>query len=1088
MDNPSRLDTAISTPIDHIRSLVIANGYQKDMVTDDNIIVAYNCNFASKDVAKAVTLLQAFIDAASGKIEPIVEYMTILKTGVEEPVLSRLQGADNRNGVTCYLDTLLFCLFARQNDFEPLLYSHFPTRPELDTLATLLRMYVNLMRRGNHITTDITKILISAIIKAGWEPTAATAQQDASDLFNFITDTFSMPMLTLKLEIAHEGLDSKEDDHKFVKERMLLVNIPGTSTDAPITLEECMENYFQNSVHVFRQLERRRTLDSVGTGPSAHFPRKRQLSIQVSSHEPPDSDANHEKYDSSELPASHTLGQRYTIAQPFESDPSSNSTGQRPTKSTYTRETFKGLLSYDMSLHQVVNDDKPKTKSNIIESGDPIDASSAASFAEDTPFPSYDSGFTESDQLPPYSSLNNTRNLPLPEKSTLSTLPPNNLWTPNKEFSLPAWMFLQIVPFYTNPKNSRTVADPQEIGDATESFVGTRPIVAIALKRSTWDSAGTSVLNNRKVMVPPVIKFPSFVADNEEGSGTPASEKYVLVLEGAIFHRGSSTASGHFVAVAREKGEVRYADQVKKEAEELGSKVSVSLTRTSADLSTPLCSYVEVPDYDPAPPYSLSENQTFVSTPNLEGFPAKESSPNFPGRWLFFDDMLPIDKQVTEVQFDQVFDKENPYLLFYRLVTVEEYVREQGPESSLYYCEHESGTPSEASSKVDISNPSSGALVMMNDPDLLSSSSGKCSSSSSSSVGATSATTKSSSSLYLNHYQATSERIPNGTDSIKSKLPIPSLSNMERENSAQKLQQSSVESSHLDSGVCTVSVKHIPLPDNIDNSSSSIAISEPQLSQSEPLASNVSTKLKHFLDIPTLNSEHQRNTLVSEESILGGEDSKVSKGSTNKVMRSKSLKRYSAWASSFKKSISRDTSPARGVVESQDDYDNTKARKSSDMNVITKNFKESVHGGNNDLEAYNYDSKAVQTTNLVHEAPVSPQQSQEGEPRATQSPESNYEPAATQFPNPVSGTARSQRQSEDSVRFYGKNERSEKSLRSLHTFRRSKGNHSKLDEFSTKPVHDNNWHRGHHRFSKSASLTAEDAHAQKYRAEHCLLM
>lgn len=96
--------------------------------------------------------------------------------------------------------------------------------------------------------------------------------------------------------------------------------------------------------------------------------------------------------------------------------------------------------------------------------------------------------------------------------------------------------------------------------------------MAIALKRSTWDSAGTSVLNNRKVMVPPVIKFPSFVADNEEGSGTPANEKYVLVLEGAIFHRGSSTASGHFVAVAREKGKVRYADQVKKKLRNWAAK------------------------------------------------------------------------------------------------------------------------------------------------------------------------------------------------------------------------------------------------------------------------------------------------------------------------------------------------------------------------------------------------------------------------------------------------------------------------------------------------------------------------------------
>ena len=66
----------------------------------------------------------------------------------------KLLGAVNREGVTCYLDALLFAMFARLGSFEAMLYNNFEDSPR-KRLATLLRLWVNTLRAGKLITTDI---------------------------------------------------------------------------------------------------------------------------------------------------------------------------------------------------------------------------------------------------------------------------------------------------------------------------------------------------------------------------------------------------------------------------------------------------------------------------------------------------------------------------------------------------------------------------------------------------------------------------------------------------------------------------------------------------------------------------------------------------------------------------------------------------------------------------------------------------------------------------------------------------------------------------------------------------------------------
>jgi hypothetical protein len=65
------------------------------------------------------------------------------------------------------------------------------------------------------------------------------------------------------MDIYHTGREDKEDDHKFVNERLLEVAIPEQDGDHVTTLEDCLETYFNNRIEVKRYLQRQNTLASI---------------------------------------------------------------------------------------------------------------------------------------------------------------------------------------------------------------------------------------------------------------------------------------------------------------------------------------------------------------------------------------------------------------------------------------------------------------------------------------------------------------------------------------------------------------------------------------------------------------------------------------------------------------------------------------------------------------------------------------------------------------------------------------------------------------------------------------------------------
>lgn len=95
------------------------------------------------DPEKAFSLMEIYRDSEEGIVKPY------------DPSI-KLLGAVNREGTTCYLDSLLFAMFTRSGCFEAMLYTKFDDEKK-QRLATLLRLWINTLRSGRLITTDIVR-------------------------------------------------------------------------------------------------------------------------------------------------------------------------------------------------------------------------------------------------------------------------------------------------------------------------------------------------------------------------------------------------------------------------------------------------------------------------------------------------------------------------------------------------------------------------------------------------------------------------------------------------------------------------------------------------------------------------------------------------------------------------------------------------------------------------------------------------------------------------------------------------------------------------------------------------------------------
>lgn len=110
---------------------------------DADISYALRAPYAEGDPEKAFSLMMLLKESEEGIIRPYKPNIVML-------------GAVNRESTTCYLDSLLFAMFARLACFEAMLYKTFDNDKK-QRLATLLRLWINTLRLGKLITTDIVR-------------------------------------------------------------------------------------------------------------------------------------------------------------------------------------------------------------------------------------------------------------------------------------------------------------------------------------------------------------------------------------------------------------------------------------------------------------------------------------------------------------------------------------------------------------------------------------------------------------------------------------------------------------------------------------------------------------------------------------------------------------------------------------------------------------------------------------------------------------------------------------------------------------------------------------------------------------------
>ncbi|KAK4189644.1 ubiquitin carboxyl-terminal hydrolase 14 [Podospora australis] len=206
-------------------------------ISHELIRYALNSLFAGGDVDKALELLQLQQKAFAGIIQPY-------NANVE------MVGAENRGNVTCYLDALLFAMFAKLTAFECMLKNDQSDEAQRK-LAALIRLWVNMLRSGKLIRTDMTQHIQESLAACGWKEAELLEQQDTSEAFAFITETLQLPLLTLQVDLFHQG-KRDADDHKVVHERLLNLAVPEDTDGKGIKLEDCLEEYFNNKVDVLR--------------------------------------------------------------------------------------------------------------------------------------------------------------------------------------------------------------------------------------------------------------------------------------------------------------------------------------------------------------------------------------------------------------------------------------------------------------------------------------------------------------------------------------------------------------------------------------------------------------------------------------------------------------------------------------------------------------------------------------------------------------------------------------------------------------------------------------------------------------------
>jgi hypothetical protein len=346
-----------------------------------------------------------------------------------------------------------------------------------------------------------TRLIQEALKDCGWHEAAELEQQDTSEAFSVIAGILDLPLLTLKVDIFHTGVDDDEDDHKEVNERLLNVALPEDhDPSVPLKLEDCLENYFNNRIEVTRKLgiKRSNTRSSIRSAQSHFDPKDASQHTEIA------------EVSWSETPTE--WGESSTA-------PQTPTTPISPTGRHRATSIFRRMVEDEANGTAVPQPERAETPSSMRK------------------------GSMRKEVLMPAWQMYNL----------LRPLPFHSYITPYFDFCGPQAAHVLIDKIAWNDKKPAS----NDL-DVLHRFEQLRPVFAICLKRySVVD--GVARKNKTFVDIPLEVGLPHFVGDEDATSENgPLMGNFKLSLQSVICHQGESLNSGHYIAFAR--GATQIAD------------------------------------------------------------------------------------------------------------------------------------------------------------------------------------------------------------------------------------------------------------------------------------------------------------------------------------------------------------------------------------------------------------------------------------------------------------------------------------------------------------------------------------------------
>jgi hypothetical protein len=132
----------VETTIEEVQRLLVE--LQITNISTEHIKDIMATKFAEGDPERTAAFIDIEQKATAGIIVPYNPNVNMV-------------GAENREGVTCYLDALLFAMFSKLDAFECMLQTDFPPDDHRARLVGLLRVWVNMLRTGKLVRTDMVR-------------------------------------------------------------------------------------------------------------------------------------------------------------------------------------------------------------------------------------------------------------------------------------------------------------------------------------------------------------------------------------------------------------------------------------------------------------------------------------------------------------------------------------------------------------------------------------------------------------------------------------------------------------------------------------------------------------------------------------------------------------------------------------------------------------------------------------------------------------------------------------------------------------------------------------------------------------------